>query len=207
MDNFIDKLAQKFTAQEMIKANSAAEERELKKLRDQVSEYEILLQEMRKMNLKNAETAEKVKLLTETGCNDISRIAEESLHKITQMKDVAQFEGKDEILQSTQAAKDNTSALLEQMAGIEKSIMENQTKLEEMLRQADDFLHKENVKVYRNVQAVVVEELKNQTEILQKENTDGSEKQSAGLKVMVVITCVLTLINLAFSIINTPGLF
>ena len=31
MDNFIDRLAQKFTAGEVISANSAAEERELKK--------------------------------------------------------------------------------------------------------------------------------------------------------------------------------
>lgn len=207
MDNFIDKLAQKFTAQEMIKANSAAEEREMKRLRDQVSEYETFLQEMRKMNLKNVESAEKVKVLTETGCNDMNRIAEESLRKITQITDATKLEGEGEILTNTQITKDNTAALLEQVVAIEKSILENQTKLEEMFRQADDFLHKENVKVYRNVQAVVVEELKSQTEMLQKNSGTGTEKQNAGLKVMVVITCVLTLINLAFSIINTPGLF
>ena len=46
MDNFIDKLAQKFNAQEMIKANSQAEAAEMKKLQLQISEYEKILQEM-----------------------------------------------------------------------------------------------------------------------------------------------------------------
>ncbi len=40
MDNFMDKLAQKFNAQEMIKANSQAEAAEMKKLQLQVAEYE-----------------------------------------------------------------------------------------------------------------------------------------------------------------------
>ena len=35
-------------------------------------------------------------------------------------------------------------------------------KTEELFKQSDDFAHKENVKVYRNVQAVVVEEMEKQ---------------------------------------------
>ena len=57
MDNFIDKLAQKFIAGEVIKANSVAEERELKRLREQVAEYERCLQEMRKVQMTNTQTA------------------------------------------------------------------------------------------------------------------------------------------------------
>ena len=53
MDNFIDKLAQKFTAGEVIKANQAAEEGELRRLREQVAEYERCLQEMRKIKMRN----------------------------------------------------------------------------------------------------------------------------------------------------------
>ena len=60
MDNFMDKLAQKFNAQEMIKANSQAEAAEMKKLQLQVAEYEKILQEMRKLNYKNAELTEKI---------------------------------------------------------------------------------------------------------------------------------------------------
>ena len=63
MDTFIDKLAQKFSAQEMIRANLAAEAKETKKLREKMESYESLLQEMRQINLKNMESAERVNQL------------------------------------------------------------------------------------------------------------------------------------------------
>lgn len=50
MDSFIDKLAQKFTAQEIIKANSSAEAAELKRAREQVQQYEVCLEEMKTVN-------------------------------------------------------------------------------------------------------------------------------------------------------------
>lgn len=50
MDSFIDKLAQKFTAQEIIKANSSAEAAELKRAREQVQQYEACLEEMKNVN-------------------------------------------------------------------------------------------------------------------------------------------------------------
>ena len=46
--------------------------------------------------------------------------------------------------------------------------------LREMQKETDEFTHRENVKVYRNVQAVVVEEVKKQTEEL-KEANRGAE--------------------------------
>ena len=53
MDTFIDKLAQRFSAQDMIRANLAAEAKETRKLREKMESYESLLQEMRQINLKN----------------------------------------------------------------------------------------------------------------------------------------------------------
>ena len=47
MDTFIDKLAQKRNAQEIIRANTAAEAQKMEKLEKQVEAYEGLLQEMR----------------------------------------------------------------------------------------------------------------------------------------------------------------
>ena len=69
MDNFMDKLAQKFNAQEMIKANSQAEAAEMKKLQLQVAEYEKILQEMRKLNYKNAEPVSYTHLTLPTKSN------------------------------------------------------------------------------------------------------------------------------------------
>ena len=60
MDNFMDKLAQRFNAQEMIKANSQAEAKELERLRQQTEMYDGYLKEMRSLNLKNVEVAEQI---------------------------------------------------------------------------------------------------------------------------------------------------
>ncbi len=49
MDTFMDRLAQKFTAQEMIKANAAAEAEELNRLREQVQEYTECLDRMQQI--------------------------------------------------------------------------------------------------------------------------------------------------------------
>ena len=46
MDTFIDKLAQRLTAQEMIKANTAADAEELHKVQGQVKQYEAYLDEL-----------------------------------------------------------------------------------------------------------------------------------------------------------------
>ena len=47
--------------------------------------------------------------------------------------------------------------------------------LEEKFQQADDFVHKENVKVYRNVQAAMTEELRKYTESGKNGNTEVKE--------------------------------
>ncbi len=57
MDTFMDKLAQKFTAQEMIKANAAAETEEMNRLRAQVQEYTECLNRMQQICAQIEQTA------------------------------------------------------------------------------------------------------------------------------------------------------
>lgn len=77
MDNFMDKLAQKISAQELIKANSQAEAEELQRLQMQVSEYEKILQEMRKLNYRNTELSEKLDLMIGDNAGKIQNMKEE----------------------------------------------------------------------------------------------------------------------------------
>ena len=70
--------------------------------------------------------------------------------------------------------------------------------LREMQKETDEFTHRENVKVYRNVQAVVVEEVKKQTEELKEANR--------GLKPMLIITLAVTLANAALFILQILGI-
>ena len=65
MDNFMDTLAERYNAQEMIRANSQADTMQMEGLEEQVEAYEAVLQEMRKLNYKNAELTEKMYTLVD----------------------------------------------------------------------------------------------------------------------------------------------
>lgn len=170
MDNFIDKLAQKFSAQDIIKANSEAETAEYEKLKLQVSEYEKILQEMRKLNYKNSELSEKIDTTIGDNAEKIQGIKEEELALITALKDITE----EQVRNREQEMQDREEARLqrekEDQIRAEKDINAITELLDQKFQQSDDFVHKENVKVYRNVQAVVVDELKTLTEGMHEGN-------------------------------------
>lgn len=70
----MDKLVQKKNAQGMIDANAAADAAKMEMLQHQVAEYELLLQEMRKVNLKTAENAEQLQKAIQAGVRKIEAI-------------------------------------------------------------------------------------------------------------------------------------
>lgn len=78
MDNFIDKLAQRFGSQEIIRANAEAEEKENKRLKEQLDQYDARLQEIRKLNLKNLEIADRLEKVSEQGDASNKKILEET---------------------------------------------------------------------------------------------------------------------------------
>lgn len=130
MDTFIDKLAQKRNAQEMIRANSAAEAAKMAQMQDQLKSYDEVMQEIRRVNLKTSENVESV-----------SRVLSECMEK----------------LKGLEAEKKDVGNVEQELAAV-KAL------LEERFSQSEDFMHKENVKVYRNVQAAFTEELAKQSE-------------------------------------------
>ena len=60
--------------------------------------------------------------------------------------------------------------------------------IEAQFTQTNDFLHKENVKVYRNVQAAVAEELNKQTEELK-----NSQVQNRGSRAVLPVAVLILL--------------
>lgn len=190
MDNFMDKVAQKLTSQDMIRANAAADAAELQSLetqmelfKEQMGKYDECLQEMRKLNLKNIESAEDVQQLANQANAHLNKTVEESLAKIAEIKENA----------------DNVDAITETMTGM-------QDKLEESFKSMEDFLHTDNVKVYRNVQAAMIEELEKQTaEIKEAQNKVG--KSYKVLIPFVIITMIVSLANLGIAIARIFGLF
>lgn len=167
MDTFMDKLAQKLTAQEIIKANAAAETEELNQLRSQVKEYNacmLQLQEIGKGLNRNQEQLES--MLQDTFAQQVERLVEKGLTRL----DGAQVNGEevDRLVQESivkiQQMQQDTWMLEE----LKQQLEELKSRQEESLGSVKEDVHKECVKVYRNVQAAVVEENGKQNEAIKK---------------------------------------
>lgn len=245
MDNFIDRLAQKFTAGEVIKANSAAEERELKKLREQVAEYEKCLQEMRKIQMTNTQTAQQLhdlmvestesihKLTAEStevfqkftaestevfqkftaeSTESYRKLTEESLTKIADVQletDAQKSEAKKTVETAARAMEQMEAKVIkmqETVASLTEGLEKNQKEISEWFKQADDFLHKENVKVYRNVQAVVVEEVGNKAEDIIKAQEENTKKTGKPVLIFAVLGFVAAAASLVLQIMTMMNL-
>lgn len=169
MDTFIDKLAQKKNAQEMIRANSAAEAAKMAQMQNQLNSYDEVMQEIRRVNLKTSENVENMR-----------KVLAECMEKL-------------EGLESEGGNAENTE---QELAGI-KAL------LQERFAQSEDFMHKESVKVYRNVQAAFAEELEKQTE-----QAKLSQKRPAPLwlsvliLVGVIVDIAVTLLPLVLQLTN-----
>lgn len=166
MDTFIDKLAQKKNAQEMIRANSAAEAAKMEQMQKQLSAYDEVMQEIRRVNIKTAENVDNVR--------DVLAQCMEKLENI-------ETEG------------EQTEELEKQLAGIK-------TLLEERLAQSEEFMHKENVKVYRNVQAAFTEELEKQKQ--EKKDSRLPVGLSVAILVAVAADIVINLVSLFMQMTN-----
>lgn len=315
MDTFMDKLAQKLTAQEMITANTVAETEEFNRLREQVRQYQDCLDQMREVNqelrvvndqmnrLVSDEIApeitrlvdqgvlkmEDVKIdttdiqrLVQEGCTHIQEIAEESdaqLQRTIENSDErlrraseagnAQLQrlsdtgtsqmmkiAEDSQAQLQQIVTDSSAALQkfseesilklqklselgnsqlqklselsnvqlqklsdESNAQLQRVAMESSQRLREFQQNGPDleelkqvlqekteasneYVHRECVKVYRNVQAVIAEENAKQTEVINETIRDVKSKMSimmtvsAGALAASVAAAVLQLLSL-----------
>lgn len=216
MDNFMDKVAQKLGAQEMIRANAAAEAAELENMekqltvfKEQMEKYDDCLQEMRKLNLKNIESAQGVQSLAEKAGEKLDQTVGEveaaSVSRIKETSDIS-IAGINQTLSESLAkiaeikeSSDNLEQITEKMSGL-------QEKQQELFRNLEDFLHTDNVKVYRNVQAAMIEELEKQTAELK----EGQEKATSSSKVLLpfmIVTMIVSVANLVIMIARALNLF
>lgn len=165
----MDKLAQKFSAQEMIKANSQAETEEMKRLQLQVSEYEKILQEMRKLNYRNTELTEKLDLMIGDNADKIQGMKEDEQRLIAALRDLTDEQTRNREAELERKAEERIEQERAEENQKQTDLAAITDLLENKFQKSDDFVHKENVKVYRNVQAVVVDELKRCVESAQSE--------------------------------------
>ena len=212
MDNFIDRLAQKFIAGEVIKANSAAEEKELRRLREQVAEYERCLQEMRKLQMTNTQTAQNLHDLMVEGTESFRKLTKESTAKISDIQldaEAQKAEAKKAVetaVMTMEQMEEKVVKMQETVAQLTAALEKNQQEVSEWFKQADDFLHKENVKVYRNVQAVVVEEVGNKADAIMKAQEEAAKKSAKPVLVFAVLGFLTAAAGLAVQIFEALGI-
>ena len=169
MDTFIDKLAQKRNAQEMIKANMTAEAAKMEQLQNQMQAYDGLMQEIRKVNLKTAENVA-----------EVQKVLKECMEKL-------------EAMQETGAQTADNGEALNEIRDL----------LEQKFQQSDDFIHKENVRVYRNVQAALVEELNKQAEVLKEEQPKSSgNKAVVPISILILLGVIANIVLQVLSMLN-----
>ncbi len=246
MDTFIDKLAQRLTAQEMIKANTAADAEELHKVQGQVKQYEAYLDELQNISsavtaavsrlehageisgemvdrLEHASVIERLEGAIENALQvsgrmeHLQQVSAELADKL-EHADVASAASAERIDQVVNAGLDkleraqiNTDGINELVeAGIRKirEVQQDNDNIQMLLKDStnsqnetiSDYVHKENVKVYRNVQAVVVEEAAKHTENLEKISKAGAGKMGLLLGISAV-ALLASLGSLVFQIL------
>lgn len=213
MDTFMSKLSQKINAQEMIRANTAADTAKMEEMQRQMKEYDKLLQDMRKVNLKAAENMDLMQNVIKEGLQKIEEIqgngdTQADNERLLEETKKQMEEFLPEIQRQTEDLLPRMQTQMEELLPeirkqVDESLEEMKKQMEEGFTKADDFLHKENVKVYRNVQASVVEELNKQNEVLV-----GKIKERIGeQKSMMPISIIILLLVLADIAIHLLDLF
>jgi hypothetical protein len=208
MDNFMDKLAQKFSAQEIIKANSQAETEELERLQLQVSEYEKILQEMRKLNYKNAELTEKLELMIGENAEKIQGMKEDEQQLVAMLRDLTDEQTRNREAEIARKTEDQLEKEQAQNVQKQTDISLITDLLEKSFHKSEDFVHKENVKVYRNVQAVVVDEIKRCVESLKEEQNELKKVLDVKLKKIMIlsgISVVMALTSIVLWVLMLTG--
>lgn len=202
MDTFMDKLAQKLNAQEMIKANSAADAEEMDQLMDQLKsqlrEYDECLAQMQQVNKElKAINQEMEKLMSETIAPEVTKLSEEGVAALQKLQQ--------ENTEKLEALGQQYTAKLEELQQSTEVLDELQKHVDEKLSTTEENVHKECVKVYRNVQAVVVEENEKQTEAIAakvKENLGGKLNGVLGVSIAAVVLTVADIVLHVLSILH-----
>lgn len=196
MDTFMDRFSHRRNSQEMIQANSAADAAKMEQLKQQIAEYDTLLQDMRKVNLKAAENMEQMQRVLQEGFDKIEavKVQDDFMPEIKKQIEELMQQGND-----TQSERE--TLLSEMKTQLEELLPQIKKQMDESFQRSDDFLHRENVKVYRNVQAAMTEELEKRTNVLTQKQDESIRKQKALLPISVIIM-LMVIVDIIINLFN-----
>lgn len=134
MDNFMDRLTKRFNAGELIQANGEAEARENERLRKQTAEYEKMMQEIRRLNLKTVEVSEQVSQMLSRGIEQLEEY-EAKLHGLIKEEETDKTEAAADAQQINQVI---TQELAQQKKELDLQIAGMQELMDAQLKNLQD---------------------------------------------------------------------
>lgn len=188
-------------ADEMIRANGEAQAIEIETLKDTVRAYQEQIEDLKAICARNSELVESIRQMnveTTKGVQDVMKASAEALSENSHaLKDV-DFAGMQEEIKGASEASG---------AKVIESVTESHKKLEELLQQSDDFAHKENVRVYRNVQAATEQLLTKQTEELKLQIEELKKPQKPKISWIQILILLLSATTLLLEVLQMAGVF
>lgn len=239
MDTFMDKLASRLNAQEMIRANAAAEAKENERLHKEVEVYKQCLEKMREISQQNVTMGDDVSELVRASMDKIAQIQAESgksedvlvamqdnfnavMSSVKSSSDAVMSSVKSSSDVVVAAVKANSDSVMNAISGSSDKIMEMLgagndefkaaliselvAEMKKELKVQEENVHKECVKVYRNVQAVVTDENDKQTKLIIDNQSKMKKKATAAL-VCGILAMSFAAAGLVVSLLDIFGVF
>jgi uncharacterized protein (DUF885 family) len=192
-------------ADDMIRANEEAQAVEIETLKDTVAAYRQQIEELKELYSKNSVLVDELRgmsLETTKGVQDVMKASAQALSENSSALRDVNFSQMHE--ESQQKVEDSARELGEKVTA---SIAESQQKISDILQQSDDFSHKENVRVYRNVQAATEQLLKQQTEELKGQMEELKKPQKTSVTWIQILILVVALAGTALEVLDVSGVF
>ena len=191
---------------ELIRANGAAEAAHTNRLREEVSDYTQMIEQLRDLYDRNNELVQKLQFMNRSQADEMRLLLQENNDRISEK--LASLQGLD-----TQALQDSVTAAVNSSGdsvrdALAEGLRQTQDHAAPLSQQSDDFNHKENVRVYRNIQASMISELGKQTVEL-KEQIDALQtlvKPDPAETLMRKVTFGLLAAVLAIQLLEGVGL-
>lgn len=188
-------------ADDMIRANGEAQAIEVDTLKDAVRTYQKQIDELKDLYEKNSALIEEMRRMnieTTKGVQDVMKASADALAKNGDAFRNLDLSGIQTETKTTVEASESK---------VIESVSSSQQKIADLLQQSDDFAHKENVRVYRNVQSATEQLLKKQTDDL-KTQFDELKKprrpKTSGIQILILLVAAA---GTVVSILNALGMF
>lgn len=187
MDNFVESITHKFTSTDMIRANQQADAAMIDSQKEQIARFEVQLEKV-------DASLQQMHTVSDMSIDGINKTSEASIAGINKTSEAS--------IAGINKTVDESLAKIAKISDDNQTVAELAEKLEKMQKEMEEYLHSDHVKIYRNMQTSMAEEIVKQSDDIKKEC-----RRNKALLPIAVITMLGVLAHLAFDTLKTYGIF